>query len=208
MSEAIVLRAVARKEVGKGANRRLRRAELIPAVIYGGRIEPIQVTLESCVIRKILKSESFYSQIVTVDIEGICQQVILKNIQRHPAKELVMHLDFLRVDASRAVTTYIPLHFLNQDTCVGVKSGGAITHTRIEVEVKCLPVDLPKFIEVDMAAVELGDHVRLTNLTLPKNIKLVALLQQNGHNLDLASVQSTRGSKEDESEQSSTNDTE
>ncbi|KEQ18849.1 50S ribosomal protein L25/general stress protein Ctc [Endozoicomonas numazuensis] len=203
MSEAIALSAVARKDVGKGASRRLRRAELIPAVIYGGEQEPAQITLESRAIRKALESESFYSQIITLDVEGAAQQVILKDIQRHPAKEFAMHLDFLRVDATHAVTTHIPLHFLNEESCVGVKAGGAITHARVEVEVKCLPADLPEFIEVDMANVDLGGHIHLTDLTMPKGVELVALLQGEGHDLDVASVQTVRGAKEDEAEEAS-----
>ncbi|WOG29373.1 50S ribosomal protein L25/general stress protein Ctc [Endozoicomonas sp. 8E] len=201
MSEAIALSAVARKDVGKGASRRLRRAELVPAVIYGGEQEPAQITLEARAIRKALESESFYSQIVTLDVEGASQQVILKDLQRHPAKDYAMHLDFLRVDAAHAVTTHIPLHFLNEDSCVGVKAGGAITHARVEVEVKCLPADLPEFIEVDMANVELGGHIHLTDLTMPEGVELVALLQGEGHDLDVASVQTTRGGKEEEAEE-------
>ncbi|WP_062270052.1 50S ribosomal protein L25/general stress protein Ctc [Endozoicomonas arenosclerae] len=201
MSEAIALSAVARKDVGKGASRRLRRAELVPAVIYGGEQEPSQITLESRAIRKALESETFYSQIITLDVEGATQQVILKDIQRHPAKDFAMHLDFLRVDATHAVTTHIPLHFLNEDSCVGVKAGGAITHARVEVEVKCLPADLPEFIEVDMANVELGGHIHLTDLTIPQGVELLALLQGEGHDLDVASVQPTRGGKDDEAEE-------
>ncbi|WP_252178980.1 50S ribosomal protein L25/general stress protein Ctc [Endozoicomonas sp. 4G] len=203
MSEAIALSAVARKDVGKGASRRLRRAELVPAVIYGGEQEPAQITLEARAIRKALESESFYSQIVTLDVEGASQQVILKDLQRHPAKDYAMHLDFLRVDATHAVTTHIPLHFLNEESCVGVKAGGAITHARVEVEVKCLPADLPEFIEVDMADVELGGHIHLTDLTMPKGVELVALQQGEGHDLDVASVQTTRGGKEEAEEAAS-----
>ncbi len=202
MSEAIVLNAVARKDVGKGASRRLRRAELIPAIIYGGEQEPTQITLESRAIRKALEAETFYSQIVNLEVDGVAQQVILKDLQRHPAKEFAMHIDFLRVDATHALTTHIPLHFLNEESCVGVKAGGSITHARVEVEVKCLPADLPEFIEVDMADVELGGHVHLTDLTVPAGVELLALLQGEGHDLDVASVQATRGGK-DEAEEAS-----
>lgn len=203
MSEAIILSAVVRKDVGKGASRRLRHADLVPAIIYGGEVEPVQITLEGKAIRKALEAETFYSQIVTLDIEGTSQQVILKDVQRHPAKEFAMHMDFLRVDATHAITTHIPLHFLNEDTCVGVKAGGAITHARVEVEVKCLPADLPEFIEVDMAEVELGGHVHLSDLTVPAGVELVALLQGEGHDLDIASVQKTRGAVEESEEEAS-----
>lgn len=204
MSEAIILNAIVRKDVGKGASRRLRLAEKVPAIIYGGEVEPAQITLESKAVRKALESETFYSQIITLEVDGASQQVILKDIQRHPAKEYAMHMDFLRVDAAHAVTTHIPLHFLNEDVCVGVKAGGAITHARVEVEVKCLPADLPEFIEVDMANVELGGHLHLTDLSMPKGVELVALLQGEGHDLDVVSVQTIRGgNEEDESEEAS-----
>ncbi|UYM14815.1 50S ribosomal protein L25/general stress protein Ctc [Endozoicomonas euniceicola] len=198
MSEAITLNAVVRKDVGKGASRRLRHEDKVPAIIYGGEAEPVQVTLEGKAIRKALESESFYSQIVNLDIEGAAQQVILKDVQRHPAKEFAMHMDFLRVDATHAVTTHVPLHFINEEACVGVKAGGAITHARVEVEVKCLPADLPEFIEVNMAEVDLGGHVHLSDLTLPEGVQLVAMLQGEGHDLDVASVQKTRGAAEGE----------
>ena len=203
MSEAITLSAVLRKDVGKGASRRLRHADLVPAIIYGGEAEPVQITLEGKAIRKALEAESFYSQIITLDVEGTEQQAILKDVQRHPAKEFAMHMDFLRVDATHAVTTHIPLHFLNEDTCVGVKAGGAINHARVEVEVKCLPADLPEFIEVDMAEVELGGHVHLSDLKLPEGVELLALLQGEGHDLDVASVQKTRGAAEESDEEAS-----
>ena len=194
MSEAIKLNAVVRKDVGKGASRRLRHADLVPAIIYGGEAEPAQITLEGKAVRKALEAETFYSQIVTLVVEGAEQQVILKDLQRHPAKEFAMHMDFLRVDATHAITTHVPLHFINEETCAGVKAGGTISHTRVEVEVKCLPADLPEFIEVDMAEVQLSGHIHLSDLTLPAGVELVA------HDLsqDVASVLAARGAKEDE----------
>ncbi len=198
MSDAIVLNAEARKDVGKGASRRLRRADLVPAIIYGGEQEPVQVTMEGKAIRKALENESFYSQVLTLVVEGKNQQAILKDVQRHPAKEFAMHMDFLRIDAAHAITTHVPLHFLNEEACKGVKDqGGAITHARVEVEVRCLPGDLPEFIEVDMADIELGGHVHLSDLTLPKGVEFVAMLQGEGNDLDVASVQATRATKDD-----------
>ncbi len=194
MSEAIVLHAVARKDVGKGASRRLRHADKVPGIIYGGEEAPVQITMEARQVRKVLEAEAFYSQIINLEVDGASQQVILKDLQRHPAKEHAMHMDFLRVDASQAITTHVPLHFINEEACVGVKlGGGIIAHTRVEVEIKCLPADLPEFIEVDMAEVELGGHVHMSDLTLPKGVELVI----HGQDQDIASVQATRGSQED-----------
>lgn len=201
MSNAIVLNAEVRKDVGKGASRRLRHADLIPAILYGAQQEPLQLTLTGKAIRKAQESESFYSQILTLEIDGSHQQAILKDIQRHPAKEFAMHLDFLRVDASHVITTHVPLHFLNEEGSKGVKEqGGAITHARVEVEVRCLPSQLPEFIEVDMTAVELGGHVHLSDLVLPEGVELVALSQ--GNDLDVASVQATRATAEAAGEES------
>ena len=197
MSEAIVLSAAARKDVGKGASRRLRHADKVPAIIYGGEAAPTQITLEAREVRKALEAEAFYSQILTLEIDGKAQQAILKDLQRHPAKEHAMHLDFLRVDADHAITTHVPVHFLNEDICAGVKAGGVISHNRVEVEVKCLPADLPEFFEVDMAEVELGGHVHLSDLVIPEGVELVV----HGQDQDLASVQATRATKEDEEEE-------
>ncbi|WP_067520457.1 50S ribosomal protein L25/general stress protein Ctc [Endozoicomonas ascidiicola] len=200
MSEAIVLSAVARKDVGKGASRRLRRADLVPAIIYGGSSEPLQITLEGKAIRKALEVESFYSQIVTLEVDGAKQQAILKDLQRHPAKEFAMHMDFLRVEADHEVTTNVPLHFINEEACVGVKAGGAIVHNRVDLEIKCLPGDLPEFIEVDMANVELGGHVHLSDIAVPAGVEVL----NHGQDLDISSVQATRaGTEEDEASEAS-----
>lgn len=198
MSEAIVLNATARKDIGKGASRRLRRADLVPGIIYGGEAEPVQITLEGKTIRKVLEVEAFYSQVLTLTVDGTKQQAILKDLQRHPAKEFAMHMDFLRVDADHEITTNVPLHFINEEECVGVKAGGAIVHNRVDLEIKCLPGDLPEFIEVDMAKVEVGGHVHLSDLTVPAGVEVIA----HGQDLDIASVQATRGGSEEESEAS------
>ncbi|MDP0562731.1 MAG: 50S ribosomal protein L25/general stress protein Ctc [Candidatus Endonucleobacter sp. (ex Gigantidas childressi)] len=201
MSEAITLDAVARNETGKSANRRLRRADNVPAILYGGGKEPEQITLFGKAVRKALEREGIYSRILSLVIDGKERQAILKDIQRHPAKECAMHMDFLRVDATHTITTHIPLHFLNEISCKGVKEqGGAITHARVEVEIRCLPGDLPEFIEVDMLNVELGGHVHLSDLTIPKGVELVAMTHDDNHDLDVASVQSTRTAKSDEDE--------
>ena len=197
MSEAIVLNAEARGDVGKGASRRLRHASKVPAVIYGGDVEPSSVVLMAKDVKKVLENEAFYSQIVTLKVDGADQQVILKDLQRHPASEEAMHMDFQRVSADQAVTTHVPLHFLNEEDCVGVKAGGAITHERVEVSIRCLPADLPEFIEVDMAGVDMGQIVHLSDLNVPANVALVDLMHGEGHNLAVASVITTRATKEE-----------
>ncbi|WP_281645699.1 50S ribosomal protein L25/general stress protein Ctc [Parendozoicomonas sp. Alg238-R29] len=196
MSE-FTLNAVARKDVGKGASRRLRHADLIPAIIYGGEATPAQVTLEGKAVRKALESEAFYSSIVTLSVDGKSQQALLKDIQRHPARGDAMHMDFLRVDAAHEVTTSVPLHFVNEETSVGVKAGGAVSHNLQEVEVRCLPADLPEFIEVDMADVEMGASLHLSNLSVPTGVTLTQLAHGEAHDLPVVSINAPRGTDEE-----------
>ena len=193
------LNAKERNDLGKGASRRLRRiADLVPAIIYGGNKAPQSVSLETRALNKALENEAFYSHIIKLDVDGKKEDVLLKAMQRHPSKPRIMHVDFLRVVAGQEVTVLVPLHFMNQEICVGVKQqGGIISHTMTEVEVTCLPKDLPEFIEVDMAKVELGGIVHLSNLKLPKGIKLVALTQGADHDLPVANVHAPRIASDD-----------
>ena len=199
MSE-FALNAEARKDVGKGASRRLRHADLVPGIIYGGEAAPVQITLEGKAVRKALEAEAFYSQIINLTVDGKDQQAILKDVQRHPAKGHAMHMDFLRVDATHEVTTMVSLHFINEETSVGVKAGGAVAHNLNEVEIRCLPADLPEFIEVDMAAVEMGASLHLSDLTVPAGVVLVKLAHGEEHDLPVASIAAARGGEEEAEE--------
>lgn len=199
MSE-FAIDAVARKDVGKGASRRLRHADLVPAIVYGGEVAPLQVTLQGKAVRKALEAEGFYSQVINLNVDGTVQQAILKDVQRHPARGDAMHLDFLRVDATHEVTTTVSLHFINEDTSVGVKAGGAIAHNLQEVEVRCLPSALPEFIEVDMAAVEMGASLHLSDLTVPAGVVLTQLAHGEDHDLPVVSINAPRGVEETEGE--------
>ena len=201
MTDAIVLDATVRNQVGRGSSRRLRRSDFVPAVIYGGDAGPVSITLAGKQIRRCSRDETFYSQIMNIQVDGKEQQVLLKALQRHPAKENVMHMDFLRVLATQEVTMHIPLHFLNEEACKGVKEqGGAITHMRVEVEVTCLPAALPRYIEVDMLEVKMGSMVRLSNLTVPEGVVLTALAHVEGDDQVVASVHTTRATSEGEEE--------
>ena len=188
------LNANARDDLGKGASRRLRRNEnLVPAIVYGGNKEPQSISIAARELNKALENEAFYSHVIKLSVDGKKEDVLLKALQRHPAKPMVMHADFLRVVAGHEVTVHVPLHFLNEDTCVGVKkSGGVISHTMTDVEVNCLPKDLPEFIEVDMAEVDLGDIVHLSSLKLPKGVSIPALAQGADHDLPVANVHAAR----------------
>ena len=188
------LNANARNDLGKGASRRLRRnADLVPAIVYGGDKAPQNIALEARELKKALENEAFYSHVIKLSIDGKKEDVLLKALQRHPAKPVIMHADFLRVVAGHEVTVHVPLHFINEDSCVGVKkSGGVISNTMTEVEVNCLPKDLPEFIEVDMAGVDLNQIVHLSDLKLPKGVSIPFLAQGPDHDLPVANVHAAR----------------
>ena len=198
------LNANTRNDLGKGASRRLRRNDaLVPAIVYGGNKEPQSISIAARELNKALENEAFYSHVIKLSIDGKKQDVLLKAMQRHPAKPIIMHVDFLRVVAGHEVTVHVPLHFINEDTCVGVKkSGGVISHTMTDVEVTCLPKDLPEFIEVDMAGVDLGDIVHLSNLKLPKGVNVPALAQGADHDLPVANVHAPRVVSEEDTTES------
>ena len=191
------LNAQVRSDLGKGASRRLRRnASLVPAVIYGGDKAPQSISLLLKDLTKMLETEASFSHVLTLNVDGQNESVLIKALQRHPAKGFVMHADFVRVVAGHKLTATVPLHFINQETSVGVKQqGGEILHNINEVEVSCLPQDLPEFIEVDMAQVEVGQVLHMTDIKLPKGVELVALA--HGSDLPVASIHLPRVRVED-----------
>lgn len=213
MSDTFVVEAELRSDEGKGASRRLRRLEAkVPAIIYGGESAPVSLSLIRKDLEKHLEKEAFYSAIIEVAYDGKKEKAILKALQRHPAKDYPMHADFFRVEANKAIKVSVPLHFVNEDTCVGVKlGGGRIQHTVNEVEVLALPSDLPEFIEVDMADVQVGDIIHLSDLKLPEGVTSTALALGDDRDMGVASVLAPRGGKgasgvEDDSEDASGDD--
>ena len=190
MSTDFTLYAKGREDTGKGASRRLRRlAGEIPAIVYGGKKDPVMLTLLHKDVAKALENEAFYSHIVSLDVDGSSEDVILKDVQRHPAKKLILHLDFLRVSKMTKLHTKVPLHFINEDVSVGVKTGGGIVaHTMTELDIMCMPKDLPEYIEVDMSDVELGQIVHISNIKLPKGVESVALSHGSDHDLSVATI--------------------
>ncbi len=206
MSESFEIQAELRHDLGKGASRRLRRNEnKMPAVIYGGGQEAESVTLILKDFVKQLENEVFYTSVLDIVVDGKHESVILKDMQRHPAKGFPMHADFLRIEANKVLKVNIPLHFINESTAQGVKvGGGMVQHQATDVEVQCLPKDIPEFIEVDMLNVDLGDIVHLSDLVLPEGVISTALALGDDHDLAIASIIAPRGSKnaddEDEGE--------
>ncbi|MFD2231461.1 50S ribosomal protein L25/general stress protein Ctc [Alkalimarinus sediminis] len=197
MTDAFVVNAEVRTDKGKGASRRLRRLDnLVPAIIYGGDKEPVSLTLKHNEIIKSLDNEAFYSHILTINIAGKEESAILKDLQRHPARHEILHADFLRVSKNQPINVHVPLHFTNEDACVGVKmEGGAISHQASDVEITCLPGDLPEFIEVNMADVHVENIVHLSDLVLPEGVTITALQHGEDHDLPVAAVHKPKGEK-------------
>ncbi|HAI70312.1 MAG TPA: 50S ribosomal protein L25 [Gammaproteobacteria bacterium] len=186
-----------RTERGKAENRRLRRAGYVPAVMYGAGKEPIALSLSHNELLKRLENKSFFSRILTVNINNQTEKAVLKDLQRHPYRPLILHMDLQRISETEKLQMLMPLHFINEDKCVGVKqNAGVISHHENEVEIRCLPKDLPESIEVDLEAIDINQILHLSNLVLPENVELVALGQgKTGPDLPVVSVHLARGTK-------------
>ncbi|MBN7795312.1 50S ribosomal protein L25/general stress protein Ctc [Parahaliea mediterranea] len=196
MSDQFELNAAVREDMGKGASRRLRRhAGQVPAIIYGGDKDPQPLTLIRKDLEKALENEAFFSHVLTINVDGgTTEKAILKDLQRHPSRDAVMHADFLRVDDKVAIKVHVPIHFLNEETCKGVKiQGGMIQHQATDIEVQCLPTQIPEYIEVDMIDVETGGIVHLSDIKLPEGVTSVALALGEDHDLAVASVIAPKG---------------
>ena len=180
-----------RTTTGKGHARRSRRLGKIPAIIYGGGGEQVQLYLAHHRVMKALENDAVYSHVLTLKFDGKEERAVLKALQRHPSKPIIMHMDFQRVNEKDKLHVHIPLHFINQEISVGVKKGGVVSHALVEVEVACLPQNLPEFIEVDMAKVDLGELVHLSDLKVPEGVELIDLTH-GGNDRTVASIHTNR----------------
>ena len=195
----IVLEAEARTDIGKGASRRLRRLEnKVPAILYGGDKEPQSLNLTHNKVLKALESESIYSSVFDLSIEGKVEHVILKALQRHPYKPVILHMDLQRVSAKDILVKQVPLHFTNEQTSKGVKAGGRINHNMTQIEVLCQAKNLPEFIEVDMSEVGLNEIVHLADLKLPKGVQLTTNVKEADHNLPVVAIHAMKGGAAEE----------
>ena len=180
---------------GKGASRRLRRDGVVPAIVYGAGKEPVSLSISQNEVLKHLEHEAFYSHILTVNIDGNSEKVILKDVQRHPYRHLILHLDLQRVSETEKLTMRVPLHFINAEACVGVKKGGGvISHHMSEIEISCLPKDLPEFIQVDLENINLHETLHISDLVSPEGVEV----RGDGEHA-VVSVHLARGDKEEES---------
>lgn len=166
--------ATSRSVQGSSASRRLRRASLIPAIVYGGQDKPVNIELDHNEIYHALRKEEFHSSVLDMQLDGKSQPVLLRSVQWHPYKQIVMHVDFQRVDANKALHTKVPLHFINAEISPAVKlSAAIISHLHNDLEISCLPANLPQFIEVDLSKLVGGASIHLADITLPKGVTFV-----------------------------------
>jgi large subunit ribosomal protein L25 len=197
MKESFVVNAEPRMDQGKGASRRLRREGKVPAILYGGKDEAKAMSLSHNEMQKHLQTEAFYSHILTLKQDGASQKVVLKDLQRHPVNEHILHVDFLRVLDDVALRMHVPLHFKGADIAPGVKvGGGVVEHQLNQVTVICLPKDLPEFIEVDISALELNHSIHLSQLKLPAGVSLLEL--RHGNDQSVVSIHMPRAIVEEE----------
>ena len=198
MSLDFTLIAEPRNERGKSASRKLRNMGKVPAVIYGGGEGPTAITFERATLMHNLENEAFYSRVLTIDVAGKPQKAILRELQRHPYKPTVLHLDLLRVREDTEIKVHVPLHFINEDTCHGVKlGGGVISHNFVELEITCLPKDLPEFIDVDVQDLKLNEALHLSDIKVPEGVTIVELSYGEGHDHTVVSVHVKRAVEEE-----------
>ena len=185
--------ANSRKDEGKGASRRLRLSGHVPAIVYGAKIEPQCIQFEHNHLWMASQNEWFYSSILSLSVDGTVQKVLLRDLQRHPYKQQLLHLDLQRIDENAPIRFNVPLHFMNQDVSPAGKTADVIVlHELNEVEVSCLPKDLPEFIEVDLSSLELGDIIHMSLLTLPSGVTLPALRLGKEHDLAVVIAKQAR----------------
>ena len=198
MSDTIHLVAEARSDSGKGASRRLRHQGLVPAIVYGGDSDPVQISIAHNKFMHELDHETIYTQVVELQVGDKTQEVILRDLQRHPYKNKVLHADFFRIDKNTPIKIVVPIHVLNAEECVGVKmDGGMLTQVVTEIEIIALPKDLPEYLEIDAENIHLGESLHLSNIKMPAGVEITAMLnieetEHDDHDLGVLSVVKTR----------------
>ena len=198
MAKTHEIKVERREDEGKGASRRLRRAGTVPAIVYGGELKPVSIQLNHNEVWVASQNDWFYASILDLSLNGDVQKVLLRDLQRHPFKQQIMHMDFQRVSANTAIRVNVQLHFVNQDKSPAGKSADVVlTHELTEIEISCLPKDLPQFIEVDLGEMKLGDTVHLSDVKLPNGVELAHKVDDE-HNPAVAVARHTRQETEEE----------
>lgn len=199
MSISFELNAEPRADLGKGASRRLRRQGKLPAVLYGAGKDPETLIFTQHELQRQLQNEAFYSHILQINIGPRKEQAVVRELQRHPFKPAIVHMDLLRVTADVEVRVHVPLHFINEDTAPGVKlQGGVVSRSRIEAEVSCLPRNLPEFIEVDLGDLHMGETISLSQLKLPAGVTLVELAHGEAADAPVVGIHGHKAAAEEE----------
>ena len=201
MSDNISLNAEPRTDSGKGASRRLRHQGMVPAIVYGGKFDPVQISIAQNEFLQELDHETIYTQVVDLKMGGKVQEVILRDLQRHPYKHKILHADFFRIDKNTPIKVVVPVHVNNAEECVGVKmDGGMLTQLVTEIEIIALPKDLPEYLEIDALELNLGDILHLTDIQMPEGVEIVSLthheevedIEHSDLNVGVLSVVKTR----------------
>lgn len=200
MKQSFVIHAETRSLQGKGASRRLRREGKVPAILYGGLGEAVKIAADANELSKHVKNRAFFSQLLDLELDGKSEQVVIKDLQRHPARDILLHLDLQRVRADVALRSHVQLKFVGADVCPGVKTnGGVFDRVLVQIEIECLPKDLPASVTVDVSSMDVGDAIRVSQITLPEGVKSVALM--HGRDPTLATVQLPRAAIEEEAQE-------
>ena len=187
------------EQQGKGASRRLRKQNLVPAIIYGGNEEPTAISIKINELVKSLEYEAFFSQILTITTDkGDESQVVIKALQRHPAKGFPMHADFQRIVKGQKIHMNVPLHFTGAENAPGTKAGGILSTVVTDVEIVCLPSQLPEYLQIDVSAMEIGDLFRLSDITLPEGVVIAELELEDGHDRTIVNMQAPTVEEVDE----------
>jgi len=198
MSVDFNINAESRKDVGKGASRRLRHAGKVPGIIYGSGKDPVSFTVVHDDLMHHLDHEAFYSHILTVTVDGKAEKAVLKDLQRHPAKPRLLHVDFLRVGANDVLHMQVPVHFINEEDSVGVKAGGLVSHLMTTIEITCKASDLPEYLQVDITDLDVGGSLHLSDIELPKGVAITALTHGADHDLPVVSIHAPKGGSDEE----------
>ncbi|MCF7969601.1 MAG: 50S ribosomal protein L25/general stress protein Ctc [Methylococcaceae bacterium] len=197
MSSVFEFNAVNRVAAGTSSAKASRRNGNIPAVVYGGNGEPELIELNHNEVVKSLVNEAVYSHILQLNIGGKVENAILKDMQRHPAKTQILHMDFMRVVMGEKLKINVPLHFVNEELSPGVKEGGVVMHSMIDIEIECLPRNIPEYIEVDLTGLEIGDSIHMSQLALVDGLEIVALTHGEDHDLPVVQVMKSRAGSDD-----------
>jgi large subunit ribosomal protein L25 len=199
MSVDFTVEAQARADMGKGASRRLRHQGMVPGIVYGADKDAQPIMMDHNKVIHHIENEAFFSHILELSVDGKSEKVVVKDMQRHPARRAVLHMDFLRVSDKEAIRMQVPLHFIGEDVAPGIKTGGGIaSHLMTDVEISCLPADLPEFLEVDMSNLEIGDSLHLSDISLPKGVEIVELTHGEEHDSAIANIHMPRAVVEEE----------